>query len=217
MSRFASIAGNLRQIRSEYPRFHSIEQGGTTQILDLVWIGAPGTATRYELTDDEQFFSPGVPPSRRSWTLHQATRREPGDAPDVPPSILPGLTVYEVTTRLRNPAGILALRTTRLVLAYTDPEAAAGKDNAGQMVVAYYAGPDYEADPEDPEPPAPVVDGQVYRFQVSAATGSWASATNLLVVRDPHMPAMLRIFVARTINEEDAAAGTPGLERLLEL
>lgn len=220
MSRFASTAGTLAQIRSEYARYHSIEQGGTTQLLDLLWFGGPPSLTqRYELEDDERSFRPGLPPSTRSWALHQASRRPdpvPGGDPPAPLPF-PGLTVHEITTRLRNVAGLLALRTTRLVLAWTDPDAPPGLDNAGQMLVAYYAGPEYAPDPADGSPPTePPADG-VLRFQVSAATGTWQGATNLLVLPDPDHPTFTRIFVARTLNEEAAAVGTPGLERLREL
>jgi hypothetical protein len=221
MSRFASTAGTLAQIRSEYPSYHSIEQGGTTQLLDLLWFGGAESLTqRYELEDDERSFRPGLPPSTRSWALHQASRRiDPDDPAEqaAPPQPFPGLTVHEITTRLRNVAGLLALRTTRLVLAWTDPDAPPGLDNAGQMLVAYYAGPEYAPDPADDSPPIePPADG-VLRFQVSAATGTWQGATNLLVLPDPDHPAFTRVFVARTLNEEAAAVGTPGLQRLREL
>jgi hypothetical protein len=216
MSRFSSIAGTLAQIRTEYPRYHSIEQGGTTQVLDLIWFGAPGTTQRYELEDDEQSFKPGVPPSGRYWALHQASRRSMDDDPGTLPRPLPGLTVHEITTRLRDNAGTIALRSTRLVLAWTDPDVPAGLDNASQMLVAYYAGPDYTPDPATGAPP-PQPLGTVMRFQVSAATGVWQGATNALLLPDPDHPGLTRLFITRTLNEEAASVGTPGLETLREL
>jgi hypothetical protein len=201
-SRFYATAGTLSQLRSETPRFHSVEQGGTTQLLDLVWYGDPAASTVYTLQDSESDFSPGIANSSRYWALHHCSRREPDAPPGTRPETFPGLMLHEVTTQLTSIVGQPAFRITRLVLAWVDPAAPAGADNAAQMLVASYTGADTQ-----------LAEG-VTRFQVSAATGAWATATNLLVVPDPDHAQLRRIFVSRTLNEQAAATGAAPLETL---
>jgi len=184
-ARFAAVSSRLSSMRASMPQFHSVELGGTTQIMDAFWIDQPGTVLAYTQSDDEG------EASRRVSAMRIASRLD-GSTGILAPE--PGLYIAEETTLLADVSGNDVWCTQRWTLAWVDPSAEAGKDNAGQMIVAHFIGApvDYEADP----------DRALAVFQVAAATGSWAAATNLLVVADPARPGTRRVFVARTLNRQ---------------
>lgn len=190
-ARFASVSSRLSSMRGTVPQFHSVEQGGTTQILDAFWIDQPGTTAGHEVQDAE-----GESSSRRA-VLRFCSRRVSGSLESTlegsasGPLALepyPGLAVAEDTTMLRDALGNETWRTERWTLAWVDPALPPGMDNAGQILVAHFVG----------DPAA----AEVATFQVAAATGTWTGATNLLVMADPEIEGTRRVFVVRTLHRQ---------------
>lgn len=183
-ARFASVSSRLSSLRATVPQYHSVEQGGMTQVLDAFWIDQPGSVTSYEQEDDEG------EASRRTHAMRLCGR----DAD----SVEPGLMIAEDATLLADISGNDVWSTLRWTLAWVDVSVPAGRDNAGQMVVAQYAGPTVGADPD-----------AVLTMQVAAATGTWAGATNLLVVGAAE-GARRRVFVVRTLNRQGGSVLAAG-------
>ena len=180
-ARFTSVSSRLSSMRATVPQFHSVEQGGTTQILDAFWIDQPGTTAGHEVQDAE-----GESSSRRA-VLRFCSRRVSGSLESTLEPY-PGLAVAEDTTMLRDALGNETWRTERWTLAWVDPSLPPGMDNAGQILVAHFVG-----DPAGAE---------VSAFQVAAATGTWTGATNLLVMADPEIEGTRRVFVVRTLHRQ---------------
>jgi hypothetical protein len=196
-SQFLGISKRLSTLRAVTPLYHSIELGGTTQVLDLMWVDLPGSSFGYTLPDAEG------ESSSRVVSMYVLGRRDAETSSTLP---IPGLMLTADTTKLHEtgPGGQEVWRTERWVMSWVDPSQPAGMDNAGQMLVAQYAGG------------APG-SSDYFTMQVSAATGSWTGATNLLVMDDADQPGLRRVFVLRTLNREGPSALTAAPETLMSM
>jgi hypothetical protein len=180
-SRFFGTAATMSAIRTRVPPFQTAELGGKSTVMDIIW--APVEMQLQLPLADAQGEA-----STRTATLTEAGRmNEGGNATPVP-----GLRVVEQITSLRDVGGTEVLRTVQLMVAYNDPSAPPGRDNASQVLVARFCGR--------------ARDGDALHYHAQSATGSWWQATDVFVTETPAGKAYV-ISRTPTQQPEYASAG----------
>jgi len=198
---FAIARANIRYLRGVLPTYHDVLQRGTTQLLDLLYVPdlpdaipsaealdllIPG-ASGFELPDGE-----GLPSGTTIVMMPLFARPEDADLPD---AVAPARMVLK-RTALRDASG--TVRWVQEQGWLTKHEL--GRDAPLQNAAFSYSGPQSMPGSDHAFPSV---------YHVQRATGTWATATNVLVVPGP--AGFRKMFISRTVNEQTAAPTAPRL------
>jgi hypothetical protein len=199
---FAIARANLRYLRGVLPSYHDVLQRGTTQLLDMFYLAEfpdplPDAATLELLVPFASGFilpdQEGLPSA--TTILMAPLFAHPDDADNVldPPRV----RLVLKRTVLRDAGGTVRWVQEQAWLTEHGPD----EDAAPLQNAAFtYHGPPAMPGSDHPFP-------SVYHIQ--RATGTWATATNVLVVPGP--AGWRKVFLTRTVNEQAAAPSAPRL------
>lgn len=208
---FATARATIRYLRGTLPTYHDVMQRGGTQLLALYyWPELPDVLPDAATLDE---LLPGASGFRMNddelWTSDTTVLMVPLFlTPDVElspeestPDVLFSARLVIRRTRMRDGGGTLRwVNEQASMTVHETTQLGFGDSIPVQSLAFHYCGP-------------PSLPGSAHAFpsvyQVQAATGSWATATNVLVVPGP--PGWRKLFVSRTMNEQAAAENLPAL------